>query len=306
MSATALDTTMATASLTASAPAKLNLTLEVLGRRDDGFHEIRSLVIGVDLCDRMRCSESSRSGVTIECNEPALRSEDNLACRAANMLADRLQRRPALRIEIEKRIPIAAGLGGGSSDAATALRLCNELWSGGLGFEELASIGAGLGSDVPLFFSLPSALMTGRGERVQPAALHWSGWVLLAVVDTMVSTAQVYRAWRVSDVAATPRDSIGAVAGASSAVELSAMLFNHLEPAVCRVSPAVARAFAEANRPGVGPMRIAGAGSTLYRLFDEKEAACDAAMALVDLCPDLKTIVVQAPTGRSAIVAEEC
>jgi 4-diphosphocytidyl-2-C-methyl-D-erythritol kinase len=180
------------------------------------------------------------------------------------------------------------------------------VWAGGLGSEELASIGAELGSDVPLFFSLPSALITGRGERVEPVALRWSGWVSLAFVDTMVSTAQVYRAWRASDSAAMPGHSVDAATEASSAEELSAMLFNHLEPAVCRVSPAVARAFAVANRPGMGPMRIAGAGSTLYRLFDEKEAACDAAMALADLRADLKTVVVQAPAGPSAIVAEEC
>ncbi len=144
MSATALDTTMATVSLIASSPAKLNLTLEVLGPRDDGFHEIRSLVVGVDLCDRVRCCASPGSGVTIECNEATLQGDDNLACRAANKLAHRLQRRPAVRIELEKRIPVAAGLGGGSSNAATALRLCNELWAGGLGPEELASIGAGV------------------------------------------------------------------------------------------------------------------------------------------------------------------
>lgn len=306
MSATALDTTMATASLIASSPAKLNLTLEVLGSRDDGFHEIRSLVVGVDLCDRVRCCTSPVSGVAIACTERALQNDENLASRAANKLAARLRRKPALRIEIEKRIPVAAGLGGGSSNAATALRLCNELWAGGLGSAELAPIGAELGSDVPLFFSLPSALITGRGERVEPVALRWSGWVLLAFVDTMVPTARVYGAWRASDAAAMPGHSVDAVAGASSAEELSAMLFNHLEPAVCRVSPAVARAFAEVNRPGAGSMRVAGAGSTLYRLFDEKEAACQAAMALADLRADLKTVVVQAPTGPSAIVAEEC
>ncbi len=296
---------MVTPSATAKAPAKINLTLEVVGRRGDGYHELRSLVIGVDLCDRICCRLRGELGLELACSDAGLAGGDNLACRAAMKLARYIGREPDLGIELEKTIPVGAGLGGGSSDAAATLRLCNDLWKAGLDRDELAAIGAEIGSDVPLFFSLPSAVITGRGERVEPVTLSWSGWVLLAFAGVEVSTAEVFRAWRPTDGPRLPRETNGAIIRAATADEMSAMLSNRLEPAVFRVSPAVPRAYDELNRAGFGPMRVSGAGSAMYRLFDEEEAARHAAKTIKAMRIGITTSVVAAPAEPGSIVCEE-
>ena len=305
MSSTALSTTVAASSVTAAAPAKINLTLDVLGHRDDGYHEVRSLVIGVGLYDHIRCRTRHEPGIELICTNPDLRGNANLAHRAAAKLAEHLGHEPALRIELEKRIPVGGGMGGGSSDAASTLSLCNSLWGAGLDHAGLAAIGAELGSDVPLFFSLPSAVVTGRGEKVQPVALRWSGWVLLVFANDVVSTAEVYRTWRPSDAASLPGSADQAIINAATADEVSALRSNHLEPAVLRVSPTVARVYDELNRAGLGPISITGAGSTLYRLFDQEQAAYRVQRRVSDLCIGVTTSVVAAPVGPGSIASEE-
>ncbi len=306
MNAALSDTTMNAAAAMGDAYAKINLTLDVQGRRDDGFHEIRSLVIGVGLRDRVCCRLSRTSELTLRCSDSRIPEDQNLVGRAALMLAERLGRAPSCEIQLDKLIPLGAGMGGGSSDAATTLRVLNELWSGGLGEEELASIGAELGSDVPLFFHLPGARMTGRGDRVEPISLRWRGWVLLVFVAEIVSTPRVYGLWRREDAADMPRKMDEAIVAAETADQLSALLSNHLEPAVFRVSPRVAQTFEALHCRGLGPMRVAGAGSTLYRLFDEPEAARRAAAGIEDLGLGVTTRIVEAPAGPGPIVTEEC
>ena len=130
-----------------------------------------------------------RSGIDLTCSDPSLSNSRNLAVRAAERLAGRDGLNAALSIELEKTIPVGAGLGGGSSDAASTLRLCDHLWGLSHTDAELAEMGAGIGSDVPLFFSLPGAVITGRGEKVEAISLNWSGWVLLVHARLVVSTA---------------------------------------------------------------------------------------------------------------------
>ncbi len=304
MSATAPDTTRATAG-TVSAHAKINLTLDILGRREDGFHEVRSLVIGVDLCDRIGCRSAQLPGVTITCADPTISGAKNLCYHAAVKVAERLGIRPTVEIEIDKLIPIGAGLGGGSSDAAAALRLCNKVWGSRLSDRELAEIGAALGSDVPLFFSLPAAVLTGRGERVQRLRLQWCGWVLLVFPSEAIATADVYGAWRPSDAAGLPTGMDGEIVKAATAAEISPWLSNHLTPALFRVSPKTEQIYAELNRRGLGPMHVTGTGSTLFRLFDEREAACRTAGEMEKLQLGVSTAVVAAPAGPSSTTSEE-
>lgn len=297
---------MAAPPLTATALAKINLTLDVLRRRSDGYHELRSLVVGVDLRDQISCRVGdAREGIQLTCSDPSLNNDSNVACLAAVKFSQYIGREPAVKIKLDKRIPIGAGLGGGSSDAAATLRLCDELFETGLDHRKLAAIGAEVGSDVPLFFSLPSVVMTGHGEQVEPVAMAWSGWVLLAFTGTSVSTAQVYRAWRPADTLRLPGETDRAITQAGTADEVSALLSNQLEPAVFRVSATVARAYEELNRARLGPMRVSGAGSALYRLFDEKEAACRAAREIENLGMGITTSVVAAPAGPGPIVGEE-
>jgi len=290
----------------ADAPAKINLTLEVLGLRADGYHDLRSLVIGIDLADQVRCRTSPVAGIRIHCDDPALNHGENLAARAARTLADRCGLEPALGIDLQKRIPVGGGLGGGSSDAATTLRLCDSLWQTGLDQTELAAIGAELGSDVPLFFSLPSAVMEGRGEKVWPVRLRWSGWVLLICPPLPVSTAEVYRAWRPVDSAGRPSGTDRDILHATTAAELSGLLTNHLEPPLFRVYPTICALREALTSLGLTSMSVTGSGSALYCLFDEPEPALRAANKIQERWSRVTTVVAAAPVGQGPIFFEEC
>jgi 4-diphosphocytidyl-2-C-methyl-D-erythritol kinase len=172
------------------APAKINLTLEVLAKREDGWHDISSIMQTIDLCDTLIIHESSRieiitdysllppwdSMVTLTGNS---HKEDNLVYKAAKILQDETGYRGGADIKLIKRIPSASGLGGGSSDAAAALRGLNELWKLGLGTSELVNIGTKLGSDVAFFIYGGTCLVEGRGERVTPLKALPRRWMVL-------------------------------------------------------------------------------------------------------------------------------
>ncbi|UCE61678.1 MAG: 4-(cytidine 5'-diphospho)-2-C-methyl-D-erythritol kinase [Phycisphaerales bacterium] len=299
------DRSIQAASARADAYAKINLTLDVIGLRDDGFHEIRSLVIGIDVKDEVRCTRRSEPGFTLDCADSALCGDDNLILRAGTALADHTGTRTGLKIELLKRTPLGAGLGGGSSDAATMLRLCNRLWGLGLDDAGLAEVGSSIGSDVPLFLSLPSAVITGRGEQVELVSLSWSGWVLLVFAGGGVSTADVYREWRTVDSSQVPGGMDAAILRATTADELSKLVSNQLQPAVFRVSPSIARTHQQLQRLGFGPMTVSGAGSTMYRLFDDKNDACHIAAEIEHQGLDVATQVVAAPVGQGPIMMSE-
>jgi len=295
--------------VTVAAPAKINLTLDVLGRRDDGYHEVRSLAIGVGLYDDVCCRLADDDEIVVVCSNPALSGPGNLAAAAAQRLRACCGIGDGVHIAIEKRIPIGAGLGGGSSDAAAALRACSELWQTGLDNRDLAKIGSHIGSDVPLFFTLPSALIEGRGERTRPAPLRWSGWVLLVYPGFPVSTAEVYRAWRTTDVAGSPPGDPLALSQAATAAELSPLLTNQLEPAAFRVCPMLADLRqALLQDEAIGEMGVSGSGSTLFRLFDDADAARRAAKRVHDRSPQARTFIVEAPvqaTWKTLLAHEE-
>ncbi len=144
--------------------AKVNLTLEILGRRNDGYHELRTILQTINLADRLQVSKSPR--LQVECDQPELSGKSNLVWKAAASLAERAGISPQVCIRIQKRIPVGMGLGGGSSDAAAALAALNRFWELNLGQAELSETAAELGSDVPFFLTGGTALAQGRGEQV--------------------------------------------------------------------------------------------------------------------------------------------
>lgn len=163
--------------LTGLAPAKINLVLEVLGKRDDGYHEIRTLVQTISLYDVL--SFELAEGISLDCTEPSLQSPDNLAIQAARLLREVGGCEKGVKIGLEKRIRWGAGLGGGSSDAAAVLLALNKLWGLELTTSDLVGLGAKLGSDVPFFIHKGTALVEGRGERVAPLSASVSRWFVL-------------------------------------------------------------------------------------------------------------------------------
>lgn len=163
--------------LTVSACAKINLTLEVLGPRADGYHKVRTIFQAIDLRDSLTLVEGE--GISLECDEPGLRSADNLALRAARLLQQEVGTRRGALVSIKKGIPVASGLGGGASDAAATLKGLNELWGLGLATHRLVPLAAALGSDAAFFLYGGTALGEGRGERITPLPPPLPSWVVL-------------------------------------------------------------------------------------------------------------------------------
>jgi 4-diphosphocytidyl-2-C-methyl-D-erythritol kinase len=176
-------------------PAKINLTLEVLGQRPDGFHELATWMIPIGLYDELAMELSSE--MTYDSNLPSLRLDSsNLILRAIKRFQDAIGQTAAYRIDLRKEIPIGAGLGGGSSDAAAALLLLNQLHQNPLTDEKLLGLAAQLGSDVPFFLKGRVAWCTGRGEKMEIREFPHDRWVVLIKPDFGVSTAAAYSAYK--------------------------------------------------------------------------------------------------------------
>ncbi len=271
---------------TTQSPAKINLTLRVGGTRPDGFHEIESLVVRVGLCDVVTVAPRDDARFTLSCDDPSVPCDDtNLALRAARRLADLpLTGRKSVKgaggvrdrgvhITLQKRIPPGAGLGGGSSNAATTLMLLNELWNIEHSPEQLAALGAEIGSDVPLFFHTPLCIVRGRGERVEDLRRTLTGWAVLILPALHSPTRAVYAAWDRMQARFT-RPALGeALQHADRAETLMPHLFNDLEAPACAVTATLAGLAEQLARLADGPVRMTGSGSAFYRLFDERAAA---------------------------------
>ena len=176
------------------APAKINLSLDVLYKRPDGFHEVEMIMTTIDLADRVELTLLEQDKIQIlSHNRYVPDDQRNLAYQAAQLLKDRFQVKKGVQILIEKTIPVAAGLAGGSSDAAATLRGLNKLWDLGLTLDELASLGSEIGSDVSFCVYGGTALAKGRGEMITDLPAPPTCWVILAKPFIGVSTADVYR-----------------------------------------------------------------------------------------------------------------
>src|SRR5205085_5260687 len=197
--------------------AKINLTLDVLGRRADGYHALATVMQTVDLHDTLCLTATDDNRVQVVCTRPELSNEDNLAARAAQLLRERFALQQGIQIVLRKRIPIAAGLGGGSSDAAAVLLVMRQWWQLSLSPTELQDIAASLGSDVPFFLTGGLALCEGRGELVTPLACgrakdgptgraksgpYWPSsmrWLLLLKPAIDIATASAFSGLPASD-----------------------------------------------------------------------------------------------------------
>ena len=287
------------------APAKLNFGLRIVGRRADGYHLIESVFVPLDLEDGV-CVELDRSeeGVElhVEGGSPELADPGrNLAARAARAFLDAARVRAAVRIALEKRIPVGAGLGGGSSDAAAVLRALSALLPGALAPEQLAELALGLGADVPFFLDPRPARVGGIGERIEPLR----GWpelpVLVATPGPALATREVFEAWdreaarrsvaltpsapgrTLSPPSDPPPDASADSIAAASVVapvgdrELRALLANDLEEVASRLRPAIGRVRAEIERSGARAVGMSGSGPSVFGVFGDDRSARAAA-----------------------------
>lgn len=256
------------ATITLPAYAKVNLGLEILGQRDDGFHEIVSVTQLISLADRLTVGPSA--AFEVQMRPPHVPAEENLARRAALLLAEATGRAPTGRLVVQKSIPLAAGLGGGSSDAAAALRLLDRLWDTRLGSGRLGRLGAALGSDVPLFLGAGLNLVRGRGDVVEalpPVAPFW----LVLVTPTGLAPKDKTRALYQALTPAEYGDGSTCLAlydwlRCGRPIE-DAPLVNGFDAAADRVYSGFADLRRELSEALGRPVHLSGAGPTLFAVF---------------------------------------
>ena len=262
-----------------AAYAKVNLTLEVLGRRDDGYHETVSIMQTVDLADEIDLEPAGQ--LSVECDDPSLRGEANLAWRAAVCLAGRAGIEPQARIFIRKRIPTGMGLGGGSSDAASVLGGLSRLWGLGLSAPELEEIAAELGSDVPFFIRGGTALALGRGEVLTPLpSLEGLGLLLVcpreSIPDKTWAMYQRISRSHYTDGGITQRVVDNLVGGT---LEVDG-LHNVFETVAFETFPGLRDVFQKVGDATGRRPRLSGAGPALFCLPAGEQHRADAARAL--------------------------
>ena len=275
------------------APAKVNLGLRVVGRRADGYHLLESLFAPLDLVDRIRIAIEPAPATRVEIGVDGMAAgvpadAKNLAVRAARAFLEEAGVAAKVAIYLEKRIPTGAGLGGGSSDAATVLRALSDRFANALPENRLVALALELGADVPFFLDPRPAWVTGIGDRIEPLADFPALDLLLVTPAPPLATAAVFRAY---DAALTPgrpgrrmpalRDGparilIAALANDGSGQELAALLANDLAPVASRLHPGIDRVRAELERLGARAVAMSGSGPTVFGVFSSSERAATA------------------------------
>jgi 4-diphosphocytidyl-2-C-methyl-D-erythritol kinase len=282
---------------------KVNLALQVGARRDDGFHELATVLQSVSLADEVTAVPATGLGVVVRGEGAAEVPDgvDNLAARAAIALARRAGVRPDVRLEIAKGIPVAGGMAGGSADAAAALVACDALWQTDCDRAELMAIAATLGSDVPFCLRGGTQYGTGRGELLSDALARGTYFWVFALGAGGLSTPAVYAAFDELGAHTGPApDAVLAALRAGDAVALGAALTNDLQPAALRLMPALRRTIAAGAELGALGTVVSGSGPTVAMLCADRahQTSLAAALAGMGVCRAVRTAVGPAAGAR--------
>lgn len=274
------------------AAAKINLTLDVLRKREDGYHEVEMIMTMVDLADRIEMQELPRDTIIISSQAGYIPlDEKNLAFQAAKLIKDRYEVKQGVYIHLDKKIPVAAGLAGGSSDAAATLRGLNRLWKLGISDEELRVLGAELGSDVPFCVSGGTAVARGRGEKLEYVDSPPGCWVVLAKPPINVSTADVYGKLRADRINRHP--DTNAVLRALRQKDFHAMcagLGNVLEEVTLSLYPEVRQLKNCMERLGADGVLMSGSGPTVFGLCAKESKAIRVYNGLRGFCKEVYAV----------------
>ena len=263
--------------------AKINLTLDVLGKRADGYHELATIMQMVDLYDTLCLTLSDEDRVSIVSTRSELESDDNLAVQAVQAVRHYLSLNQGVHIELDKRIPIAAGLGGGSSNAAAVLLALKQWWQLALTTQELLDLAASLGSDVPFFLTEGLALCEGRGERLTSLPAYWPSsmrWLLLVKPAMGVSTATIFRNLPASDYTDGVHTRAVYTVLLAKGEPFPEDMHNSLERGVLERYPVIAQAREDMLKAGASLVRLSGSGPTLFAPFSELAIASQAQQCL--------------------------
>jgi 4-diphosphocytidyl-2-C-methyl-D-erythritol kinase len=259
------------------APAKVNYRLDVLRKRPDGYHELRMVMQRIDLCDSIEITLSENPGIRVACGREGVPDgPGNIAWRAADLLLKLAERKPGIDIKITKRIPVAAGMGGGSSDGAAVLMGVNELLGLGLSEQRLMEIGVTLGADVPFFIFKRTALAEGIGERLSAIERVPAAWLAIVNPNIHVSTAWVYQNLQLT----TGRNENIIPRLYESIADICAILSNDLESVTVKRHPIIAEIKEQLLRAGACGALMSGSGPTVFGVFESEAAARRAATDL--------------------------
>ena len=290
--------------LKVASPAKINLYLRILGKRSDGYHELETVMLPLDFGDQITL-QLRKTGLTLECDHPSLPTDDsNLALRAAKELAQAFGVENGAKIVLKKRTPLAAGLGGGSSNAASVLMGLNRLWNLNAPSEKLHEVAARLGSDVNFFMVGGAAFCRGRGEKIEPIACKFSGAILLVNPGFGISTKWAYASWananQESRLTGNPPEAsllLRALAEGDLA-GVSQCLFNSLETPSIRKFPVLELLKKAMREDGAAGTLMSGSGATVFGLFaDTKVAERSAQRICEQFGPSMWTQVTKYPSA---------
>jgi len=277
--------------LLVKAPAKINLSLDVLYKRPDGYHEVEMIMTTIDLADRIELTLLAEDKINIVSQNRFVPDDRrNLAYQAALLLKERFHIKQGVTIAIEKVIPVAAGLAGGSSDAAATLRGLNKLWNLGLTLDELANLGAEIGSDVSFCVYGGTALAKGRGEIITELPAPPTCWVILAKPFIGVSTAEVYRCLDLKKVTHPDTNEMIKAIRANDYSMVCQNVGNVLEEVTLHLHPEVAQIKDQMKRFGADAVLMSGSGPTVFgivqhdsrmhRIYNGLRGFCDQVFAV--------------------------
>ena len=267
---------------TQRAYAKINIGLDVLRRRADGYHEVKMIMQTVDIYDELVLERRKEPGIELRMDNSDLPSGgDNLICRAADLLFREKEITGGVNISLTKRIPIAAGMAGGSADAAAALRGLNELFDLGYSLKELQALGVGLGADIPYCLAGGTMLSEGIGEILTPLPAPPAAHLVIAKPDINVSTAFVYGNLHADRLAWHPDiDGMIAALQKGDLDGITGRLGNVLETVTVKAHPVIEQIKELLRKQGAENALMSGSGPTVFGIFKEKETAARAAEAV--------------------------
>ncbi len=289
--------------LTLKSPAKINLFLEVLRKRDDGYHEIVSLIQAVDLCDEVILQRRKR-GVVVACDHPDCPTdESNLTFKAASMLLEEEKIDEGVSIHINKKIPISAGLGGGSSNAAATLKGINQLFELELSDKKLHVLASRIGSDVPFFLYSGQALVKGRGEKIKPINMYRDYWLVLVCPHFEVSTRWAYQNVKISLTKERKELNLKSLENGFVFFKALRSFRNDLEEVVSKRHPVIQKIKEVLENSGALKSSMSGSGPTVYGVFDRKPQAEEVARKL--LRGDWQFFLTQPIPGNIQVLQDE-
>jgi 4-diphosphocytidyl-2-C-methyl-D-erythritol kinase len=266
--------------------AKINLGLQILGKRHDGYHDIETILHRVDIYDVIEVRQNTSGGITVQCNHPDVPADSsNLCYKAAELFYSEIGEKPHLSIGIEKNIPIGAGFGGGSSDAAAVLLACNMLLGYPLGKETLRQIASRIGSDVPYFLHHGTAYATGRGDILEYFDLELPYWIVLVYPNIHIDTAWAYRAYAPNR--STKRIQLRSIVSDNlmrPGVWVNS-LRNDFEPVVFREHSVIMRVKEALVKAGADFALMSGSGSSVFGLYQDEKYAKEIADSLSNTYP---------------------